>query len=145
MIPFVDANVIVKAFTENVCREKCRKILSKEFLTNTLCLVEAMKIISLIIHDKVEAAACIKSVYKKRVKINSACSASCRTSAPSTFPPSIEKGVPFEKRTLFADLPESFGFSPVQRDSTFGTLGLRPYRGNLHRAGARFRVGIRAV
>ena len=64
MIPFVDANVIVKAFTENVDREKCRKILSKEFLTNTLCLVEAMKIISLIIHDKVEAAACIKSVYK---------------------------------------------------------------------------------
>ncbi len=64
MTKFVDANVIVKAFTDNPNNERCREILSTQFMTNALCLVEAIKIISLILNNKSEAATSIKSLYK---------------------------------------------------------------------------------
>ena len=67
---FVDANVIIKAFTDNKDKEKCRKILQEDFITNTLCLVEAQTSISLIKKDKIYAMTCIKYLFKKREIIN---------------------------------------------------------------------------
>ena len=61
---FVDANVIIQAFTENNDQERCRKILSGDFVTNTLCLVEAHHSITLIRKDSVYAAGVIKSLYR---------------------------------------------------------------------------------
>lgn len=63
MTKFVDANVIVKAFTDSAEKDKCREILSTQFLTNTLCLVEAIKMISTIKKDKSYAAKSIRSLY----------------------------------------------------------------------------------
>ncbi|MBI2671926.1 PIN domain-containing protein [Candidatus Woesearchaeota archaeon] len=64
MTQFIDANVIVKAFTENEDKEKCRISLSAKFITNTLCLVEAYHAISIIKNDKMYAANAIKSLFK---------------------------------------------------------------------------------
>lgn len=61
---FIDSNVIIKAFVDDNDTEKCRKILNEDFVTNTLCLVEAQHGISLISKDKVHAADCIKSLFK---------------------------------------------------------------------------------
>ena len=61
---FIDANVIIKAFTENIDKEKCRRILFEDFVTNTLCLVEAQHAISIIKNDKRYASECIKSLFK---------------------------------------------------------------------------------
>ncbi|MBS3113586.1 type II toxin-antitoxin system VapC family toxin [Candidatus Woesearchaeota archaeon] len=64
MTTFIDANVIVKAFFNNVDKERCRNILSEEFVTNTLCLVEAQHALSIIKDNKSYAASCIKSLFK---------------------------------------------------------------------------------
>ena len=64
MTNFVDANVIIKAFTDNEDKDKCRKILSEDFVTNTLCLIEAQHSISKIKDNKVYASSCIKSLFK---------------------------------------------------------------------------------
>lgn len=61
---FIDANVIIKIFTDNEDNDKCRKILSEDFVTNTLCLVEAQHSISIIKDDKAYASNCIKSLFK---------------------------------------------------------------------------------
>ena len=64
MTQFIDANVIIKAFTDNKDKEKCRKVLYEEFVTNTLCLVEAQHGISIIKKNKTYASNCIKSLFK---------------------------------------------------------------------------------
>ena len=69
MNPFLDANVIIKAFTENNDKEKCRRMLYEEFVTNTLCLIEAQHGISVIKNDKIFASDCIKSIFKRNVPI----------------------------------------------------------------------------
>lgn len=69
MKPFIDSNVIIKAFTENNDKEKCRKILYEEFVTTSLCLVEAQHGISLIIDNKILASHCIKSLFKRNVTL----------------------------------------------------------------------------
>ena len=66
---FIDSNVIIKAFVDDKDTEKCRKILNQDFVTNTLCLVEAQHGISLISKDKVHAADCIKSLFKHNSNI----------------------------------------------------------------------------
>ena len=69
MKPFIDSNVIIKAFTENNDKEKCRKILYEEFVTNTICLIEAQHGISVIKNDKIFASDCIKSIFKRNASI----------------------------------------------------------------------------
>lgn len=64
MTYFIDANVIIKAFTDNKDKEKCRNLLQEPFVTNTLCLVEAEHGISVIKKSKSYAANCIKSLFK---------------------------------------------------------------------------------
>ncbi len=64
MSVFIDSNVIIKAFVDDKDNEKCRKVLYGDFITNTLCLVEAQYSISIIKNDKVYAADCIKSLFK---------------------------------------------------------------------------------
>ena len=61
---FVDANVIVKAFTDNDDKEACRKVLKEDFITNTLCLAEAYHAISNIKGNKDYADNSIKSLFK---------------------------------------------------------------------------------
>lgn len=69
MTQFIDANVIIKAFTDNNDKEKCRKALYEEFVTNTLCLVEAQHGISTIKNSKIYASDCIKSLFKSNGNI----------------------------------------------------------------------------
>ena len=64
MTQFIDSNVIIKAFTDNEEKEKCRKVLSHDFVTNTLSLVEAQHSISTIKNNKAYASGCIKSLFK---------------------------------------------------------------------------------
>lgn len=64
MTKFIDANIIVKAFTNNEDMERCSKILYEDFVTNTICLVESQQAISTITNNKIYAASCIKSLYK---------------------------------------------------------------------------------
>jgi len=64
MIPFLDANVIIKAFTENKDKEKCRNRLQQPFLTNALCLIEAQHGIGVIKKNKIYASSCTKSLFK---------------------------------------------------------------------------------
>ncbi|MBI2107605.1 PIN domain-containing protein [Candidatus Woesearchaeota archaeon] len=64
MTQFIDANVIIKAFTDNNDKEKCRMALCEEFVTNTLCLVEAQHGISTIKNNATYASNCIKSLFK---------------------------------------------------------------------------------
>ena len=66
---FIDSNVIIKAFTENNDKEKCRKILYGESITTSLSLVEAQHGISLIIGNKILASHCIKSLFKRNVTV----------------------------------------------------------------------------
>lgn len=61
---FIDSNVIIKAFVDDEDSEKCKIILYEDFITNTLCLVEAQHGISIIKNDKSYAADCIKSLFK---------------------------------------------------------------------------------
>ena len=61
---FIDANVIIKAFTDNEDKEECRSVLQEEFVTNTLVLVEAFNAISRIKNDKLSASNCVKSLFK---------------------------------------------------------------------------------
>ena len=56
MTPFIDANVIIKAFTDNEDKEECRKVLYESFVANTLCLVEAQHGISIIKNNKTYAS-----------------------------------------------------------------------------------------
>ena len=69
MTSFVDANVIIKAFTKNIDQEKCRNVLNGAFITNTLCMVEAQQAISVITKDKMLAADCVKSLLRSGGKI----------------------------------------------------------------------------
>lgn len=64
MTAFVDANVIVKAFTQNKDREKCRNVLYEDFVTDSLCLVEAQHAIRAISGDRIHASDSIKSVFR---------------------------------------------------------------------------------
>ena len=64
MTRFIDANVIVKAFTQNVDKEKCRAALYDEFITNTLCVVEAQHAIWRITGNALLAANCVRSLFK---------------------------------------------------------------------------------
>ena len=64
MKAFIDANVIIKAFTDNPDKEKCRHLLYGDFVTNTLCLVEAQHAIGVITRDRISAADCVKSLFK---------------------------------------------------------------------------------
>jgi predicted nucleic acid-binding protein len=64
MRPFIDSVVLIKAFTENPDKLKCRRILSEKFVTNTLCLVEAHHFIFLISKSKTHAALSLKSLFK---------------------------------------------------------------------------------
>jgi predicted nucleic acid-binding protein len=63
MTRFIDANVIIKAFTSNSEQEKCKKLLRENFITNTLCLIEAHDGISTIKQDKILATICIKKLF----------------------------------------------------------------------------------
>jgi len=69
MKPFVDANIIIKAFTENNDKEKCKKVMFEDFITNSLCLVEAVDVISIIKNNKIYAVNCIKSLFKRNITI----------------------------------------------------------------------------
>ena len=69
MTPFIDSNVIIKAFTNNNEKENCRRVLSEEFITNTLCLVEAHHAISIIRNGKDYATNSIKSLFKNQCLI----------------------------------------------------------------------------
>ena len=69
MTSFVDANVIIKAFTNNIDQEKCRNVLNGAFITNTLCMVEVQQAISVITKDKMLAADCVKSLLRSGGKI----------------------------------------------------------------------------
>ena len=66
MMQFVDSNVIIKAFTNNSEKENCRRVLSEEFITNAICLVEAHHAISIIRKDKDYATNSIKSLFKNQ-------------------------------------------------------------------------------
>ena len=66
MTQFIDANVMIKAFTDNEYKYNCRKVLSNDFVTNALCLVEAQHSISIIKNDKIYASDCIKSLFKNQ-------------------------------------------------------------------------------
>ncbi len=69
MNSFVDANVIIKAFIINDDREKCKGIIKEDFVTDTLCLIEAQDSITLITKDKIYASECIKSIFKSSAQI----------------------------------------------------------------------------
>src|SRR3989338_9826812 len=64
MPKFIDANVIIKAFTDNKDKEKCKRIIYSDFVTNTICLVEAHYSITKITSDKTAATIAIKSLFK---------------------------------------------------------------------------------
>ncbi len=69
MPPFLDANVIVKAFVDNEDMDNCRRLISENFVTNTACLLEAERTIGTIKGDKARASICIKSLFKKDNRI----------------------------------------------------------------------------
>lgn len=69
MMPFVDSTVLIKAFTENSDKHKCREIINEEFATNSLCLVEANHFISLISKSKTHAARSIKSLFRSDIVV----------------------------------------------------------------------------
>lgn len=69
MKPFIDANIIVKAFTENKEKERCRKVVHEGFVTTALALVEAQHAIGIIKEDRFFAAQCIKSLFRSNALI----------------------------------------------------------------------------
>lgn len=69
MTPFVDSTVLIKAFTENSDKHKCREIINEKFVTNSLCLVEANHFISLITKNKTHAARSIKSLFRSDISV----------------------------------------------------------------------------
>ena len=64
MTAFIDANIIVKAFTRNKDREKCRDVLYEDFVTDALCLVEAQHAIYAISGDRIHASDSVKSLLR---------------------------------------------------------------------------------
>ena len=66
---FIDANIIIKACIDNEDKDKCRSTLFEDFVTNSLCLVEAQHSISTIKNNRTYAADCIKSLFKSKGKI----------------------------------------------------------------------------
>lgn len=64
MKPFLDANIIVNAFFENKDQERCRQVLSEEFVTDMLCLAEAQDALTAIIKNREQATFWVKSVFK---------------------------------------------------------------------------------
>ncbi len=64
MKPFVDANVIAKAFVDNPDKENCRKVLFGGFVTDALCLIEAQRAISRIKGSREHAADSILSLFR---------------------------------------------------------------------------------
>ena len=64
MLKFIDANIIIKAFTDNDDMERCRRLIYSDFVTNTLCLVEAHNSIAKIKKNEKAAAIAIKSLFK---------------------------------------------------------------------------------
>lgn len=69
MTQFLDANIIIKAFTDNEDKEECRQLVHSDFVTDTLCLVEAQDAISAIKKDKTYASKCLKSLFKSNATI----------------------------------------------------------------------------
>ena len=69
MTQFLDANIIIKAFTDNEDKEQCRKLLYKDFVTDSLCVVEAQDAISAIAKSRDYASACVKSIFKSSAMI----------------------------------------------------------------------------
>jgi predicted nucleic acid-binding protein len=63
MHPFIDANVIVNAFTENKERKQCRAVISGAFVTDCLCLVEAYNFIAKISKSMEHASESVKSLF----------------------------------------------------------------------------------
>tara|TARA_Y100000310_G_scaffold17224_1_gene17098 strand:+ start:6626 stop:7003 length:378 start_codon:yes stop_codon:yes gene_type:complete len=65
MTVFLDTNIIVQAFTNNVHQANCRKALSTFFLTDTLALVEAYQALERITKDRSYVTIAIKSLLSK--------------------------------------------------------------------------------
>ena len=61
---FIDSNVIIKAFVDDRDTEKCKEVLQEDYITDTVCLIEAQHSISVIKNDKPYAADCIKSLFR---------------------------------------------------------------------------------
>ncbi|MEK6962812.1 MAG: PIN domain-containing protein [Nanoarchaeota archaeon] len=64
MKPFLDANVLVKAFFDNNEQDSCKKVLCEEFITNMVCLAEAQEALATILKNQEQAASWMKSVFK---------------------------------------------------------------------------------
>lgn len=60
---FIDANVIVHAFSRHRKAARCREMLANEFVTDTLCIAEAFHALSRILGDQETAARCVKSLF----------------------------------------------------------------------------------
>ncbi|MBI2138649.1 PIN domain-containing protein [Candidatus Woesearchaeota archaeon] len=63
---FIDASIIVKAFTINDEQEYCLNALRGEFITDALCLIESGNAIAAIKKDRQFSSNCIKSLFKGR-------------------------------------------------------------------------------
>ena len=68
-IKFLDANVIINAFTVNKDANACMKLIRQPFFTDALCLAEAHQSISRISKSKDFATGCIKALYILEGKI----------------------------------------------------------------------------
>ncbi len=66
---FIDANIIVKAFTDNKDKEACRDALNSEFITDSLCIAEAHSAIAAIKQNSEYATLCMKSMFRKHATI----------------------------------------------------------------------------
>jgi len=66
---FVDANVIIKSFTESADASACRNVIREYFITNTLCLLEAYHAIKIIKNDEEYARECMRSLYRSHASI----------------------------------------------------------------------------
>ena len=64
MVIFLDANILAKAFYENPHRQACRTILSEEFITDSLCVVETGHVLMKVLGNKETSVICVKSLYK---------------------------------------------------------------------------------
>ena len=67
MPPFIDANVIVSAFTDSENRKLCQSAIAKTFVTDSLCMVEAYNFIAKISKSKEHASESIKSLYGRGI------------------------------------------------------------------------------
>ena len=64
MVYFIDSNVFVKYFQDNPQREKCRQILSEDFITDSLCIIETGNVILKLSKDREFTANCLRSIYR---------------------------------------------------------------------------------